>query len=290
MTDWTGQVAVITGAGSPAGIGAGLVRHAVSLGMQVIAVDIDEAGLQELATSNGSRVTARNTDVTSGAAMEALAADVYAEHGAVNLLFNNAGVLVDGKSWERTEQDWRWNFDVNVIGVINGIRAFVPRMLAQGSPGRVINTASIGGLVGGGTFMGPYQGSKHAVTAITETLYQELQLESAPITASCLCPGDVATGIWASDRLRPEAEHNALGSDEERQFRDQVAGGVAAGLSADEFAPLVFKGIEADQFWILPQPQFKPLLKLRVDAILNETMPPSAEDILALYSELAGRG
>jgi NAD(P)-dependent dehydrogenase (short-subunit alcohol dehydrogenase family) len=289
MAGWQDRVAVITGAGSPTGIGAGLARHAAGLGMRVFAVDVDTEGLAELASRLGPRVVTREVDVRDGAAMDALAGEIFSETGAVHLLFNNAGVLVDGKSWERSEKQWRWNFDVNVMGVVNGIRAFVPRMLAQGADGRVVNTSSIGGLLGGGTFLGPYQGSKHAVAAITETLYQELQLESAPVTASCLCPGDVATGIWESERLQPVAERRVLHSEAEQQFHDQVAGGVASGLTADQFAPLVFAGIEADRFWILPQPDFKPLYQLRVDSIMNETSPPSVEEVLASYSQLSGR-
>src|SRR5690606_33402962 len=156
------------------------------------------------------------------------------------------GVLVDGKSWERPMRDWRWSFEVNVYGVIHGIRSFVPRMLKQGEPGRVVNTSSQGGLMGGGTFMGPYQASKHAVAALSETLYAELSLEQAPVMASCVCPAEVATGIWKSDRLRPNTEHTHLGSDRERQFHDAVAGAVAKSLSPDVFAAQVFAAIEAD--------------------------------------------
>ena len=89
-------------------------------------------------------------------AVDALADSVFAEFKEVNLLFNNAGVLVDGKSWERPLRDWRWLVDVNVMGVIHGLRSFVPRMLTQGGEGRIINTSSIGGLLGGGAFMAPY--------------------------------------------------------------------------------------------------------------------------------------
>src|SRR5690606_20990427 len=150
----------------------------------------------------GHSVITAKLDVSDAAAVEALAASVFETHGKVNLLFNNAGVLVDGKSWERSLDDWRWIFDVNVMGVIHGIRSFVPRMLSQGEAGRVINTSSIGGLMGGGAFMGPYQSTKHAVTALSETLFRELAQESAPVSASVLCPAEVAPAIWESARLR----------------------------------------------------------------------------------------
>jgi NAD(P)-dependent dehydrogenase (short-subunit alcohol dehydrogenase family) len=263
MADWNGQVAVITGAAS--GIGAGLARHASALGMRVIAADVDAEGLASIPSSEQHLV-----DVSDPAAVEALAASVFDRYGAVNLLFNNAGVLVDGKSWERSAEDWQWSLNVNVMGVVNGIRSFVPRMLAQGQAGRIVNTSSIGGLLGGSAFLGPYQGSKHCITAISETLYAELALEDAPITASVLCPGEVVSGIWESGRLRRPADRYELGSEAENAFHDTVAGMVADGLSPEEFASRAFAGIEADQFWILPQPEFKALFQQRVDAILGQ--------------------
>lgn len=277
MSDWKGGVAVITGAAN--GIGAGLVRHCMALGMDVVAADIETGGLAELeaaaAASAAGTLRITELDVRSPEAVEALAADVFERRGKVSLLFNNAGVLVDGKSWERTERDWRWIIDVNVMGVVHGIRAFVPRMLAQGAPGRIINTSSIGGLLGGGPFLAPYQGTKHMVTAITESLHQELAVESAPITASVLCPGEVDTGIWSSDRLREEGERNVLHTDAEQQFHDAVAGSVARGLSPDEFARRVFVGIDAGRFWLLPQDDFKAGLEARHRSIMDETNPGS---------------
>lgn len=284
MSQWQGKVAVITGAAS--GIGAGLVRYCVSQDMHVVAADVDAASLatlaQELQGRGGGSVRALTVDVTDQAQLEGLAAEVFEQFGAVHLLFNNAGVLVDGKSWERSARDWRWSLDVNVMGVVHGIRAFVPRMLAQGSPGRVVNTSSIGGLLGGGAFMALYQGTKHMITAITESLYQELEYEASPVTASVLCPGEVATGIFNSDRLRPEEERNTLGSPEEQQLHDAVAGGVQAGLDPDEFAARVFAGIEAGRFWLLPQPEFKPMLERRNASILDETNPVSMSELIGL--------
>jgi NAD(P)-dependent dehydrogenase (short-subunit alcohol dehydrogenase family) len=277
MSDWQGEVAVITGAAS--GIGAGLARHCLDLGMHVIAADVDEGGLSLLdtapsAAAPGGLQTAV-VDVRSQAEVETFAAWIFEQFGKVALLFNNAGVLVDGKSWERTQRDWRWIIDVNVMGVVNGITAFVPRMLAQGAPGRIINTSSIGGLLGGGPYLAPYQGTKHMITALTESLFQELLAEDADITASVLCPAEVVTGIWSSDRLRTDAEHNVLGSEEEKQFHAAVSGSVARGLSPDEFARQVFVGIEADQFWLLPQPAFKAQLEERYRSILDQTNPAS---------------
>ena len=268
--DWDDKIAVITGAAS--GIGAGLARYALDLGMTVYAADLDGARLQTLDSS--SNLHCSGLDVTDAGQLEALATKVFARHGQVNLLFNNAGVLVDGKSWERSDEDWHWTFEVNVMGVVNGIRAFVPRMLQQGAPGRIINTSSIGGLLGGGPYLAPYQGTKHYITSLTESLYRELELEDAPVTASVLCPGEVASGIWSSERNRPRDQHNKLGSDTEKAFRTAQSENVAAGMTPEEFARKVFQGIEAGNFWILPQPEFKELFRQRAASILDETAPP----------------
>ena len=288
MSDWKCKVCVITGAGS--GIGGGLARHAAAAGMHVVGVDVDEPGLARLEKTicdRGQSIETRRVDLRDEAAVEALAAHVFAKHGKVNLLFNNAGVLVDGKSWERPMRDWRWSFEVNVYGVIHGIRSFVPRMLKQGEPGRVVNTSSQGGLMGGGTFMGPYQASKHAVAALSETLYAELALEQAPVTASCVCPAEVATGIWKSDRLRPTAEHTHLGSDSERQFHDAVADAVAKSLSPDVFAAQVFAAIEADRFWIVPDDDFfRQVLELRTRCIVEGRSPPATADVMKLFEKV----
>ena len=281
MADWTDQVAVITGAAS--GIGSGLATACAERGMHVVAADVDVASLEEVTqriAPKAASVRAIPTDVTSQAALDALAEEAFSVRGAVHLLFNNAGVLVDGKSWERPVESWRWSIDVNLMGIVHGIRSFVPRMLAQGDAGRVVNTASIGGLLGGGTFMGPYQSTKHAVVALSEVLHAELAVEEAPIAASVLCPGDVATGIWESDRLRPPEQHNQLGSEAETGFRDVVAGNVAKGLDPAEFAALVFDGIEAEKFWIFPQPAFKPMIELRTKSILDETNPRPTHEML----------
>ncbi len=272
MHDWTGQVAVVTGAAS--GIGAGLTRRALELGMVVYAADLDGAGLKSLGGSANLHCSA--LDVTDAGQVEALAARVFAQQGRVNLLFNNAGVLVDGKSWERRPEDWRWLLDVNVMGVVHGIRSFVPRMLAQQAPGKVINTSSIGGLLGGWPYMAPYQGSKHMVTAMTETLHQELLLEGSDISAAVLCPGEVATGIWSSERHRPAEQHNELGSDGERAMRDAMVERVEAGQSPRDFAIEVFAGVAAGRFWLTPDDGLAEGLRDRTEGILAGTAPPPA--------------
>lgn len=279
MKDWSGHVCVITGAGS--GIGAGLARHALQRGMQVIGADVDTAGLQQLVESAeeaSSRLSTQALDVTDAEAVADFATRTYAEYGKVHLLFNNAGVLVDGKSWERPLRDWRWIVEVNLMGVIHGLHHFVPRMLQQGEPARVINTASIGGLLGGGAYMSAYQTTKHAVVVLTESLYKELALEPGEVSASVLCPAEVATRIWHSDRLRP-AEPRVELSAAEQEFHDAVTDSVAAGPTPDEFAAEVFKGVDAGQFWLIPDTAFMPILEQRNADIREQRNPEVATQV-----------
>jgi NAD(P)-dependent dehydrogenase (short-subunit alcohol dehydrogenase family) len=273
MKNWEERVCVITGAGS--GIGSGLARHALQHGMHVVGADVDAKGLQQLSDSAGerrARLTTRVVDVTNAEAMADFAECVYAMHGKVHLLFNNAGVLVDGKCWERPLRDWRWIIDVNLMGVVHGLHYFVPRMLTQGEAARIINTASIGGLLGGGTFMSPYQTTKHAVAVLTESLYKELAQEPGDVTASVLCPAEVATRIWQSDRLRPDDQKVSLG-EAEQAFHDAVANNVAMGPSPDEFAAQVFQGIEKGLFWLIPDTAFMPMLEARFADIAQQRNP-----------------
>lgn len=281
MSQWREQVVVITGAGS--GIGNGLAHYAASQDMHVVAADIDARGLDTLSdelTAEGQSVWTHQIDVTDGATVERLAEEVFERYGRVNLLFNNAGVLVNGTSWLCSAEEWRWNFDVNVMGVVHGIRSFVPLMLNQGQPGRIINTGSIGGLLGGGPYMAIYQATKHAIVAITESLYNELEMEAAPVTASVLCPGEVATGIGDPDRFRSDEEQKRLKSTAEQQFHNALSQGIDAGLSPLEFAERVFAAIAEDKFWLLPQPEFKPMVQMRTQSIVEETVPPSLNEMM----------
>lgn len=274
------QVAVITGAAS--GIGRGLANKAAQLGMRVAIADVDDKGLQTVAEelrAQGASVLAQRVDVTRFDSVQALADAVYAEFGAVNLLFNNAGVLVDGISWQRSVEDWRWSFDVNVMGVIHGIKAFVPRMLEAGQPGIVVNTASMGGLLSG-AYLGPYMATKHAVVSITETLHFELLGERTPLRAAVLCPGEVATGIWHSERLRTEeyGEKGGFTSATESATHDFLTNHVAAGITPQQLAELAFEGLAAGKFWLFSHPDsLKALLARRVQSIMDESVPQPPE-------------
>jgi NAD(P)-dependent dehydrogenase (short-subunit alcohol dehydrogenase family) len=235
------SVAVITGAAS--GIGAGLARHAVSLGMNVVLADRDAALLAEVAGAIGERAIAVPTDVTDPDALETLAARAYDAFGQVDLFFNNAGILTTGLSWEITAEKWRQVLDVNVLGVINGIRAFVPRLIAADRAARIIITSSIGGFLPS-PMLGPYAASKFALVAIAETLAGELAMLKSPVKVSLLAPGAVKTQIFRDD---PTATSGA--------FVDQMlAMADKYGLTPDSFAALVFASIDRGDYWIIPQP------------------------------------
>src|SRR5579863_7309798 len=241
--EYSGKVAVVTGAGS--GIGGGLAGKAGALGMKVVICDVDTKGLKTTEATlaqNGVEVLALETDVTDYNSVAKAADAAYGRFGRVNLLFNNAGVLVSGISWERSLEDWRWNLDVNVMGVIHGIKAFVPRMVAGGEEGIVVNTASVGGLTAG-PFMGPYTTSKYAVVGLTETLNAEFSVLGLKLRAACLCPGEVSTQIFRSERIRPDKFGAKAESSQQvdSQFHNWITSLVeGTGIAPSELAERVF--------------------------------------------------
>lgn len=234
-------VAVITGAAG--GIGAGLAREAVRRGMRVVLADRDEVALAEIVRGIGDAASAVPTDVTDLAAMEALADKAYALHGQVDLLFNNAGIMHTGNSWEIPVEQWHRSWAVNVEGVLNGLRAFVPRLIAADRPARIVNTASTGGFLPA-PLMAPYSATKFAVVALTESLAGELQALGAPVAVSLLAPGAVKSGIMREAPSEASAAFHKV-------MTDALD---AMGMTGDEFAPLVFDAIERGEYWIFTHP------------------------------------
>jgi NAD(P)-dependent dehydrogenase (short-subunit alcohol dehydrogenase family) len=197
--DFSGQVAVVTGAGS--GIGRSTALLLARLGATVHAADLDEQGAKAVVAeieAAGGLGTAHVTDVSDAASVEALAEEVFAADGAVDVLHNNAGVGHAGPVDETTLDEWRRVLGVNLNGVVHGVHFFVPRMLRQGRPGHVVNTASLAGLVPVAE-LAPYATSKHAVVGLSESLNAELSPRG--IHVSAICPGFVNTGIVAASQL-----------------------------------------------------------------------------------------
>lgn len=277
MKEFTGKVSVITGAAS--GIGRALAERCLLEGMKVVLADVEEKALaqteQELSTS-GAPVLAVHTDVSKAEDIQALAQKTLDAFGAVHLLFNNAGVGAGVAIWESTLADWQWVIGVNLWGVIYGVRVFVPIMLAQDTECYIVNTASVAGLL---TYhpVSAYQVTKHAVVALSENLYYSLANKHAKVHAAVLCPGWVNTRIIDSNRNRPANLQNepvSETSDPEREaIVKEMEQSVQAGMSPQLVAEIVFKGIQADQFYILTHPEFNPYIQKRMEDILNQRNP-----------------
>jgi NAD(P)-dependent dehydrogenase (short-subunit alcohol dehydrogenase family) len=282
MDQFAGRTAVITGAGS--GLGRGMAQHAATVGMRVVAADVEEAALAEtvaLVEDAGAEVLGVPTDVSYPEAVEALADAAFDRFGAVHLLHNNAGVFQAGISWQRTLADWEWVMNVNFWGVLHGIRAFVPRLLAQEQAGdadiHIVNTSSLAGVTTV-AFSGPYVVSKFATAALTECLAHDFRATGSSIGVSCLVPGAVDTKIAQSTRNRPD-EPPAEAQAPDHYFVADALGQMISerGLPPIEAARLVFDGVRARQFWITTTDRYDEILRPRCEAILERQLPPGAE-------------
>jgi NAD(P)-dependent dehydrogenase (short-subunit alcohol dehydrogenase family) len=265
-----GGVAVVTGAGS--GIGRELVLACAGRGMKVVLADIDEAGMAgTLARIPDAPALQLRCDVSVAQAVEDLADATYRRFGACHLLFNNAGVAVTGPAWTATLHDWSWALGINLMGVVHGIRTFVPRMLAQASPGHVVNTASAAGLVSlPGSAV--YCVSKHGVVTLSECLLHDLKSAGADVGVSVLCPAFVATGIADSARHRPK--DLADGNPQSAPYDEAMRRAVAAGkLTAADVARLTLEAVDANRFYVLPHRKIKEAIATRMTDILEERAP-----------------
>jgi NAD(P)-dependent dehydrogenase (short-subunit alcohol dehydrogenase family) len=279
MRDFKGKVAVITGGGS--GFGAAFARQAHSLGMRIVLADVQADALEpqvDALRAGGAEVIGVRCDVSSDADVARLAEAAYGRFGAVNLLFNNAGVAgTGGYLWENSEADWRWTLGVNLLGVAHGIRHFVPRMIAAGldaDSGHIVNSASIAGWLCA-PLLGVYNASKAAVVSASETLYHDLKLAGSRIGVSVLCPAFVPTAIFASERNRPADLANASApTASQRLARAAGEKAVAGGkLSADEIAAQTFEAIRTNRFYVFTHPQIMPSVRARFEAALEGKAP-----------------
>jgi NAD(P)-dependent dehydrogenase (short-subunit alcohol dehydrogenase family) len=273
MKDLQGKVAVITGGAS--GIGRAVAERAAGEGMKIVVGDIEEGPLKEAVdelTGRGAEALGIVTDVSDAASVRALRDRTLDRFGAVHLVHNNAGIGLGGPIWEVSEEDWRWILGVNLWGVINGVAAFVPALIEQGE-GHVVNTASIAGLIAA-PFLGPYNATKQAVVAISETLYKDLQAVGAPVGVSVLCPGFVRTRIAESERNRPPwaPGRDVPGADELRgAVRSMVDGGIEAAAAAER----VIDAVRADTFYILTHPELDDAIATRFEDIMVGRPPSS---------------
>lgn len=274
MKDLRGRTAVITGAAS--GLGREFARRAHAEGMQLVLADVEVEPLNALVAelgADGCKVLGEVVDVSRGDEVARLAERAYAEFGDVALLFNNAGVGSGGYVWENSEADWTWVLGVNLHGVVHGIRQFVPRMLASGRPAHVINTASVAGLLCA-PVMGVYNVSKHAVVALTETLYHDLKMAGASIGVSLLCPAFVPTGIALSHRNRPSELRGVAPTASQKLAHQAIVKAVDSGrLTAADVARITFEAIAEKRFYVFTHPQILPSVQIRFDDIIGQRQP-----------------
>lgn len=287
MREFQGKVAVITGAAS--GIGRGIANHCARKGMQLVLADVDAGSLanteREL-KAEGVRVLSVEADVSKREDVEGLARKAYDKFGEVHLLFNNAGVAAGGAPWEATWNDWEWTIGVNLWGVIHGVKVFTPLMQAQNNECHIINTSSGAGLIVGG-FSAPYSATKHAVVALSESMYFALQQRNSLVRVSVLCPAMVRTNIAEVERHRPEALRNEpVAMRPERQAGlTALKAAMEASMGPDKVADIVFDAIEKEQFYILTHPEWTEVIQLRTEKILKMENPQSpTATILKLMS------
>ncbi len=296
MQDVAGNVAVITGAAS--GIGRGMAESFAAAGMKVVLADVEEDALvktTEALRGTGADVHCVVTDVSKAEQVQALADESLKRFGAVHVVCNNAGIGVGATStWEATLDDWKWILDVNLMGVVHGVRTFLPIMLEQGSESHIVNTASLAGLTTGpGSAL--YAVTKFGVVALSEHLYHELELAGAKTKLSVLCPGYVSTNIMESERNRPgelkDASPSPTGPQAEafeEWFREQVQNGLSPRSVGDQ----VLSAIREERFYILTHPEWNRMIEQRMKNILdgrNPSLvpPPGVESLVEKLSRLS---
>lgn len=273
MDNFANKVVVVTGAAS--GIGRGIAQTFASHGAKLVLADVEQQRLEKVAaelTASGCETVTRVTDVADAAQVEALADLTYQRFGACHVVCNNAGVAENNlRTWELTLDDWDWVLGINLMGVVHGIRSFVPRMLAGEQAGHMVNTASIGGLVAG-LALPAYSVSKHAVVALSECLYNDLAREQANVGVSVLCPGWINTDIGESDRNRldkPEIGPNL------QRSREAFKQSIANGMDPREVGQIVVEGIQRQTFYLYTHPHWNYAIEDRFKAILDAEKPSS---------------
>jgi NAD(P)-dependent dehydrogenase (short-subunit alcohol dehydrogenase family) len=273
MNELRGKVAAVTGAAS--GLGRAMALAFAAEGMHVALADVDERGLRttcDLLSLHGVKTLLVRVDVSRAAEVQAFAQRCVDELGTVHVVCNNAGVAVSGPVWETSEAEWQWILGVNLLGVIHGVRAFAPRLIAQ-DEGHIVNTASVAGLISP-PGMGAYCVSKHAVVTLSESLYHDLRERGSRVGVSVLCPAYVPTGIADSERNRPSGLPAAEKSSERLAKEAALRKAVAAGkLSADDVARAVVAAVKENRFYILTHPAIKGAVRARMEDVLDERAP-----------------
>lgn len=276
MAEFQGKVAVITGGAS--GIGRAMAERFAEEGMRIVLADVEESALAKTASemqTEGAEVLPVLCDVSKKEDVERLAQQAVEAFDTVHILCNNAGVGNAGNTWEISLEDWEWVLGVNLWGVVYGIHYFTPIMLKNGDPCHIINTASFAGLTNG-LHMSPYHVSKNSVVSISESMHKELAMMESNVHVSVLCPGWVNTRIHESDRNRPEGVKELEADSIEAQHHAMVTEHIKTGLSPEHIAQLVLDAVVDDTFYILPHPEWNPLIETRMQDILEGRNPTIA--------------
>ncbi len=277
MQDYTGKVVAITGAAH--GIGAELARRFAAAGAELALADVDGATLAALAeelVATGTKVTSVELDVRDAAALDGFAAQTFQAHGGVDLFFNNAGVISAGTVWEAPLADFRWTIDVNLFGLLNGIRSFVPRMIAQDKECHIVDTASIAGLLVVENSPA-YVASKFAALSLTEVLDLQLQQVGAKLVAHAVCPAVVQTDLDQCNSYRRPDEYDPsdpyYATPDYQQRWAVVKGSLPYGLPVADAVEIIIDGVETNQFVILTHPAYNPAIGGRVASLLAGAHP-----------------
>lgn len=277
MKDFEGKTAVITGGAG--GIGRAMGELFLSKGMNIVLADIEQNALDAAARALGDNCIGVVTDVSKAESVQALADAALERFGSIDIVCNNAGVFAGGLLWEESLADYQWQMDVNVWGVVHGIRTFVPIMAKQAGACHMVNTASMAAVTAM-PYSGIYHMTKHSVLALSESLYHELAFHVPNVKVSVLCPEAINTGIAKAERNRPQ-DYSRDGDIVQTGERDMVmqalADSVADGLGPEVMAQRVFDAIVDERFYILSEEEWREASNIRLEDIRlgrNPTFAP----------------
>jgi NAD(P)-dependent dehydrogenase (short-subunit alcohol dehydrogenase family) len=282
MQDFQGKTAVITGGAS--GIGRAMGELFAQQGMNIVLADIEQAPLDQTVAAlreQGHNCTGVVTDVSKSKEVERLAETALETYGGLHVACNNAGVFTGGLLWEESLADYQWLMDVNVWGVVHGIRSFVPRMQQQDTECHIVNTASMAALTAM-PYSGIYHMTKHAVLAMSESLHHELAFHAPKVKVSVLCPEAINTGIAAAERNRPShysGDGDIVASGEREMVMGALADSVAGGIGPEVMARRVLEAIREERFYILSEEAWRDSAHTRLDDIRAGRNPTFAPPI-----------
>jgi NAD(P)-dependent dehydrogenase (short-subunit alcohol dehydrogenase family) len=280
MQDFKDKTAVITGGAS--GIGRAMAELFMAQGMRVVLGDIEQQALDTTVaqlSKGGGQCIGVVTDVSKAEDVQRLADTALEHFDGIHIVCNNAGVIAGGLMWEASIADFQWQLDVNLWGVIHGIRTFVPIMAAQDAPCHMVNTASMAAVTAM-PYSGIYHMTKHAVLALSESLYHELAFHVPNVKVSVLCPEAINTGISASERNRPDRYSRAgdiIETDERALVAEALQDTVTAGIAPQVMAQRVLDGIKEERFYLLSDELWRETANIRLEDVRlgrNPTFAP----------------